>query len=207
MRTHAVLYTDVLVIGAGAAASRAALESERAGADTVMITKRRFGSAGTSTFRVAESAGFSASGFADPEDSPAVHEKDILDAALWPCSRKLAGIVAENAPRQVPFLEGLGVVFQRYGDGYLATKGCFASRRRSMKIKGHGEPIVLALKREIERRGPAPGPGWSTWNSCSRVWASLSRRRRFSTPGFGACALIFKTPPERTSGQDTTPTL
>ena len=61
MRTHAVLYTDVLVIGAGAAASRAALESERAGADTVMITKRRFGSAGTSTFRVAESAGFSAS--------------------------------------------------------------------------------------------------------------------------------------------------
>ncbi len=62
MRTHAVLYTDILVIGAGAAASRAALESERAGADTVMITKRRFGSAGTSTFRVAESAGFSASG-------------------------------------------------------------------------------------------------------------------------------------------------
>jgi len=148
-----VICTDVLVIGAGAAASRAALESERAGADTVMITKRRYGSAGTSTFRVAESAGFSASGFADPADSPAVHERDILEAALGPCSQKLAQIVAQNAPRQVPFLEGLGVVFQRYGDGYLATKGCFASRRRSMKIKGHGEPIVLALKKEIERRG------------------------------------------------------
>lgn len=148
-----VIYTDVLVIGAGAAASRAALESERAGADTVMITKRRYGSAGTSTFRVAESAGFSASGFVDPSDNPAVHEQDILEAALGPCSRKLARIVAESAPKQVPFLESLGVVFQRYGEGYLATKGCFASRRRSMKIKGHGEPIVQALKNEIERRG------------------------------------------------------
>lgn len=148
-----MIYTDVLVLGAGTAAARAALESERAGAETMMVTKRSFGHAGTSTFRVAESAGFSASGFADPTDSPAAHEEDIMTAALGPCSRELARIVSERAPEQVPFLESLGIVFQRYGDNYLATRGCFASHRRSMKIKGHGEPIVLALKNEIERRG------------------------------------------------------
>lgn len=148
-----ILNTDVLVLGGGSAASRAALESGKESASTVLVTKGAYGFSGTSSFRVAESAGFSASGYADPTDSYIQHKEDILEAALGPCSRRLAGIVASGAPKQVPFLESLGVKFERYLDNYLATRGCFASCRRSLKIKGHGEPIVVALKKEILRRG------------------------------------------------------
>lgn len=150
-----VIHTDVLVIGGGAAAVRAALESARAGAETLLITKGRLGHAGTSCYRVAEAAGFSAAGIADPEDTPEKHYQDILNAGLGPVSKKLARIVAENAPRQVPFLESLGVEFQRFNGGYLATKGCFASQFRSLKIYGHGGPIVEALRDALRREETA----------------------------------------------------
>lgn len=148
-----IQYTDVLVIGGGAAGARAALESSQAGAETTLVVKGRFGVSGTSCYRVAEAAGFSAAGFsADTGDSVNQHKEDILAAGLGPCSEELAGILAENAPKQVKFLEDLGVVYQRYGEHYLATKGCFASRFRSLKVKGHGVSFVTALKNEILRQ-------------------------------------------------------
>ena len=143
------LDTNVLVIGGGAAAARAALESSRSGASTLLVTKGTFGSSGTSNYRVAEAAGFSAAGIHDPEDTPEDHYNDILAAGLGPVREELARLVSEEAPKQVPFLEKLGVEYQRYGNGYLATKGCFASKFRSMKIYGHGVAIVSALKNAI----------------------------------------------------------
>ena len=146
--TH-VINADVLVVGGGAAAARAALESAKQGAQTVLVTKGKFGLSGTSSYRVAEAAGFSASGIAHPEDNPDIHYNDILNAGLGPVRKSLARIVAEGAPSQVPVLEKLGVDFQRYEGNYLATKGCFASEFRSLKIYGHGEAIVRALKNEL----------------------------------------------------------
>lgn len=148
-----IINTDVLVIGGGSAASRATLESTKAGAKTTLVTKGAYGFSGTSCFHVAEAAGFSASGYDEPTDSPDQHLVDIMEAALGTCSEELAKIVAYEAPRQVPFLESLGLEFGRYKGGYLVTRGCFASKRRSIKLKGHGVPIVGVLKNEILRRG------------------------------------------------------
>ena len=67
-----ILHTDVLVLGGGSTASRAALESDKESASTVLVTKGAYGFSGTSSFRVAESAGFSASGYIDPTDSPEI---------------------------------------------------------------------------------------------------------------------------------------
>ena len=71
---------EVLVIGAGAAGTRAALEAARAGAKNLLITKGTVGTAGASAWVGAEAAGFGASGFADPDDSPAIHLRDILES-------------------------------------------------------------------------------------------------------------------------------
>jgi fumarate reductase (CoM/CoB) subunit A len=143
------LRTDVLVIGAGAAGARSALEAARFGARTLLITKGRLGTSGASAYGVADAAGFGASGFVDPTDSPAIHLEDILRAAQGMADPVLAGIVAAEAPRHLLFLQNLGVPIQRAGDGYLATRSCFSSRPRSIKIKGHGRPIVECLRTHL----------------------------------------------------------
>jgi fumarate reductase (CoM/CoB) subunit A len=140
---------DVLVIGAGAAGVRAALEAGRTGVRALLVTKRRIGTAGASAWGGADAAGFGASGFVDPQDGPAIHEQDILTAAQGMADPVLARIVAADAPRQLLILQSLGVPFVRTGDRYLATRSCFSSRARSIKVKGHGRPIVECLQQHL----------------------------------------------------------
>ena len=144
-----IVHTDVLVVGGGAAGARAALEAARAGAQTILVTKGTFGRSGTSTYPVSDAAGFGAAGFVDPDDNSEVHFNDIMAAAQGMCDPRLARIVATEAPVHLLFLESIGVPFQRDRGGYLATRSCFSSRARSIKVKGHGRPIVACLKREI----------------------------------------------------------
>lgn len=142
--------TDVLVIGGGGMAGRAAIEASRQGARVTMVMKGEFGKSGTSAARVAEAAGYNvADGLVDPEDNPAEHYKDILAAAAGMCDERLARIVAEEAPETLRELERMGVPFHMNGDRYLEVVGCFASRPRMHVIPGHAEPIVAAQRREI----------------------------------------------------------
>ena len=144
-----IIHTDILVVGGGAAGARAALEAARAGAKTLLVTKGTIGRSGTSTFPVSDVGGFGAAGFVDPDDSTEIHFNDIMEAAQGMCDPQMARIVATEAPVHLLFLESIGVPFQREGDTYLATKSCFSSRARSIKVKGHGRPIVACLKRQI----------------------------------------------------------
>lgn len=141
---------DVLVVGGGAAAGRAAIAAHRRGAQVRMVMKGRFGHSGSSAYKVAEIAGYNAAdGMVDPDDSPAEHLRDILAAAAGTCDERLARIVAEEAPATLPELARLGVPFHMDGERYLEVKGCFASRPRMHLVQGHAEPIVAAQRREI----------------------------------------------------------
>lgn len=146
-----ILNTDILVIGGGAAGARAALEAKKAGEGLriTLITKGTFGKTGTSVMNVSDTAGFGASGFVDSEDTPDQHYQDIMMAGLGMCDPNLSRIVAIESPKQLLFLANIGVPFLKEGSNYLATRSCFSSRPRSIKIKGHGKPIVLALKNQI----------------------------------------------------------
>lgn len=145
--------SDVLIIGGGGAAARAALEAHLQGSKVVMVMKGKFGECGATAYKVAEMAGYNvADGKVDPQDNPREHFKDICRAAAGMCDEGLAKILTEKALLTIPELEGWGVNFEKDGDGYLEVTGCFASRPRMHVIKGHSEPILAALKREIERR-------------------------------------------------------
>ncbi len=148
--TPQTVSTDVLVIGGGGMAGRAAIEANRQGASVAMVMKGEFGKSGTSAAKVAEAAGYNvADGLVDPEDNPEEHYKDILTAAAGTCDERLARIVAQDAPETLRELERMGVPFHMEGDRYLEVTGCFASRPRMHIIPGHAEPIVAAQRREV----------------------------------------------------------
>ena len=95
-----VLDTKVLVVGGGGAGVRAALSAAESGARVLMVLKDIFGSSGATVYRVSSIGGFqTATGLADPRDSPDEHFKDIVRAAQGMGSERLARIVASEAPR------------------------------------------------------------------------------------------------------------
>jgi succinate dehydrogenase/fumarate reductase flavoprotein subunit len=148
--THNTVSAEVLVIGGGGMAGRAAIEASRQGARVAMVMKGEFGKSGTSAARVAEAAGYNvADGLVDSEDSPEEHFKDILAAAAGMCDERLAHIVAADAPETLRELERMGVPFHMDGDRYLEVVGCFATHPRMHIIPGHAEPIVAAQRREV----------------------------------------------------------
>lgn len=144
---------DVLVIGGGGAACRAAIEAADAGAKVMMVLKGRLGESGATAFKVAEMAGFNvADGQVDPIDSIEEHYHDIIIAGAGMADPNLAKLVAEEAPLVLKRLEGWGVKFERDGDHYLEFLSCFSTRPRTHVIKGHGEPIIHALTSQIKKR-------------------------------------------------------
>lgn len=146
--------TDVLVIGSGGAGCRAALEAFQAGAQVTIVTKGAFGKSGTTAFRVADTAGFNlADGIVDPEDSPQKHYEDIIQAGMGMAYEDLASVLAEEALYTAPYLEKLGVHFEKDPSTgrYIEVKGCFASRPRMHILKNHGEPIIQAMVPEIRK--------------------------------------------------------
>lgn len=143
---------DVLVIGGGGAGARAAVEARKEGAKVALVTKTRFGHGGATAHRVSETGGFNvADGSMDPADGPVQHYDDIMRNALGMCDPTLARLVAFEAPATLRYLESIGVEFERKDGRYLVVQGCFASRPRMHILPGHGYPIMMALKREIER--------------------------------------------------------
>lgn len=144
-----VINTEVLVIGGGGAAARAALEAARSGSRVIVVDKGHFPRSGSTSYGVAEVAGFNAAdGDVDPQDSPEEHFKDIMEAGSGVCSPVLARIVAEESNQALKDLEQMGVEFEKNSSGkYVEVKGCFASRPRMHIIKGHGIPIMKALSR------------------------------------------------------------
>ncbi|MDK2799290.1 FAD-binding protein [Thermoanaerobacteraceae bacterium SP2] len=148
------LNTDVLIIGGGGAACRAAIEAAGAGVQVTMILKGKLGESGATAYKVAEMAGFNvADGLVDPGDCPEEHYKDIIHAGAGMADPTLARIVAEEAPLALKTLKEWGVPFEMDKDHYLEFLSCFSTRPRTHVIKGHGEPIMKALIERIKKYG------------------------------------------------------
>ncbi len=149
-----VLTTDVLVIGGGGAALRAALAADEAGAGVLIATKGHAGKSGATYCSVAEIGAFNVPDAAiDPEDSPEIFYQDIMDAAQGMADPELARLVADEAVDAKAYLERCGLAFARNHDGsYLGYRACFSSRARSHVVENHFKPLVAALMRRIRKR-------------------------------------------------------
>lgn len=142
--------TDVLVIGGGGAASRAAIAACDEGASVLMVLKGILGHSGATAYSVCEIAGYNVpNGSKDPTDNPERYYEDIMNAGMGMADPELVDILTENAENSFSDLEKWGVQFQKEEGKYLVMKGCFSTRPRGHIIKGHGEPIMNALVHQI----------------------------------------------------------
>ena len=110
---------DVLVIGAGGAGLRAAIEASAAGASVGVICKSLLGKAHT----VMAEGGMAASlGNVDDRDAWSVHFADTMRGGQYMNNARMAEVHAKEAPDRVRELEAWGAVFDRTADGRILQR-------------------------------------------------------------------------------------
>ncbi len=110
---------DVLVIGAGGAGLRAAIEASAMGADVAVVCKSLLGKAHTV---MAEGGIAAALGNLDPQDNWSVHFQDTMRGGQLINNWRMAELHAREAPERVYELEGWGAVFDRTADGKISQR-------------------------------------------------------------------------------------
>ena len=149
------LWFDVLVVGGGGAALRAALSAHECRAKTALLCKKRAGKSGATYYSVAEVGAFNVpDGAMDPEDNQEEFYRDMETAALGTARLPLCRILAEQAEGALRYLEAIsgGQVFGKLEDGrFQVYQACFSTKPRSHVVQNHFKPILKALGEEIRR--------------------------------------------------------
>ena len=110
---------DVLVIGAGGAGLRAAIESSRANVSTGIVCKSLLGKAHTV---MAEGGIAAALGNVDDRDDWKVHFADTMRGGQYLNNWRMAELHAREAAEGVRELEAWGAVFDRTKDGRILQR-------------------------------------------------------------------------------------
>ncbi|HET8659542.1 MAG TPA: fumarate reductase/succinate dehydrogenase flavoprotein subunit [Micromonosporaceae bacterium] len=110
---------DVVVIGAGGAGLRAAIESRLAGKRTAIISKSLFGKAHTV---MAEGGAAAALGNVNSNDSWMVHFRDTMRGGKFLNNYRMAELHAKESPDRVWELETYGALFDRTPDGRISQR-------------------------------------------------------------------------------------
>src|SRR5215208_164985 len=110
---------DVVVIGAGGAGLRAAIEAREQGKKTAIISKSLFGKAHTV---MAEGGCAAAMGNVNPNDSWQVHFRDTMRGGKFLNNWRMAELHAKEAPDRVWELETYGALFDRTKDGKISQR-------------------------------------------------------------------------------------
>jgi succinate dehydrogenase / fumarate reductase flavoprotein subunit len=110
---------DVVVIGAGGAGLRAAIEARAQGKRTAIISKSLFGKAHTV---MAEGGCAAAMGNVNPNDNWQVHFRDTMRGGKFLNNWRMAELHAKEAPDRVWELETYGALFDRTKDGKISQR-------------------------------------------------------------------------------------
>jgi succinate dehydrogenase / fumarate reductase flavoprotein subunit len=110
---------DVVVIGAGGAGLRAAIEARLQGKKTAIISKSLFGKAHTV---MAEGGAAAAMGNVNARDNWQVHFRDTMRGGKFINNWRMAELHAKEAPDRVWELEAWGALFDRTKDGKISQR-------------------------------------------------------------------------------------
>jgi len=139
---------DVVVIGAGGAGLRAAIEASAKGAKVALVCKSLLGKAHTV---MAEGGAAAALGNVDPQDGWQTHFKDTMKGGKFLNNWRMAELHAKNAPDRIRELELWGAVFDRTKDGKISQR---AFGGHTYKRLAHvGDRTGLELIRTLQDKG------------------------------------------------------
>ncbi len=119
MQTFETREHDVLIIGAGGAGLRAAVEASAAGVRVAVLSKSLLGKAHTV---MAEGGVAAAMGNVDDRDSWRVHFTDTMRGGQYLNNPRMAELHAKEAPDRVRELEAWGALFDRTKDGRILQR-------------------------------------------------------------------------------------
>ncbi len=143
---------DVIVIGAGGAGLRAAIEARAAGLRTALVCKSLLGKAHTV---MAEGGVAAALGNVYPEDDWKVHFRDTMRGGKMLNNWRMAQLHAQESPDRVRELEDWGALFDRTPDGLILQRD-FGGHRYA-RLAHVGDRTGLELIRTLQQKAVADG--------------------------------------------------
>ncbi|MGE5606128.1 MAG: FAD-binding protein, partial [Bacteroidota bacterium] len=142
---------DVLIIGGGAAGSRAAYEAKRTHPelDVVIAVAGKYGHSGSSTLIASESLGINAPfNYMDDGDSPDTYYQDIVSTGGGLANPKLCRIIADESCARIKELMDLGLHFDGEAGKPIQRLLSGCTKARSLTCGGStGMEIVTVLKK------------------------------------------------------------
>jgi succinate dehydrogenase / fumarate reductase flavoprotein subunit len=143
---------DVVVIGAGGAGLRAAIEASAQGVKTALICKSLLGKAHTV---MAEGGIAAALGNVYPEDNWKVHFRDTMRGGKMLNNWRMAQLHAQEAPDRVLELEEWGALFDRTKDGRILQRD-FGGHRYA-RLAHVGDRTGLEMIRTLQQHAVHKG--------------------------------------------------
>jgi succinate dehydrogenase / fumarate reductase flavoprotein subunit len=141
---------DVLVVGAGCAGMRAAIEAHDAGADVALISKIH----PVRSHSGAAEGGINAALGNASEDDPEKHAFDTVKGSDYLGDQDAIQILCDEAPDDVYQLENWGAVFSRTDDGRIAQRpfGAAGEPRTAYAADITGHVLVHVLYEQVMKR-------------------------------------------------------
>jgi len=133
---------DIIIIGDGPAALRAAASGSKAGASTLLMSADTLGSGCTTAL----------DGIAAPlkESSTRSHREDTVRAGEFLCDQDIVSTRVSQATRQVDLLERWGVIFRRDSDGIPLVRR--AAGHSMPRLTGAGDAMIRETSQVLEEQ-------------------------------------------------------
>jgi succinate dehydrogenase / fumarate reductase flavoprotein subunit len=141
---------DVLIVGAGCAGMRAAIEAHDAGADVALISKIH----PVRSHSGAAEGGINAALGNASEDDPEKHAYDTVKGSDYLGDQDAIQVLCDEAPDDVYQLEHWGAVFSRTEDGRIAQRpfGAAGEPRTAYAADITGHVLIHVLYEQVMKR-------------------------------------------------------
>src|SRR5215469_6786831 len=137
--------SDVLIVGAGGAGLRAALEAAKRGARVTVLSKGPVPGGATSV------SGGVMQAAVGPGDSPDQHLRDTIVGGCFLNNQRLVRTLVDNAPQKVLDLERYGCAFDRKSDGSLDLRmPSGATQKRGIEGEVNSNIQKILAQRALE---------------------------------------------------------